>query len=149
MMSPAASPVGAEPPRRAAAARLARFTPAAASEILGLSPGELDRWDRACAELRLAASLTFPDLLALAVVAEASRRLGAGAGDFSLGLCRLFEAMAAQADVERLDEHVALVGRDFARLARARDDHIRCTGDGFIVVALAPILAGLRGQVFP
>jgi hypothetical protein len=148
-MSPAASPVGAEPHRPATAAPAARFTPAAACEILGLTPGELDRWDRACAALRLAASLTFADLLALAVVAEASRRLGAGAGEFSLGLCRLFEAMAEQADAERLDEHVALVGRDFARIARLKDDHIRCAGDGFIVVALAPILAALRGQVFP
>jgi len=148
-MSPAASPVGAEPPRRAAAASIARFTPGAACEIVGLTPGELERWNRACAALRLAASLTFADLLALAVVAAASRRLGAGAGDFSLGLCRLFEAMAAQADTDRLDEHVALVGRDFARVARLRDDHIRCAGGAFIVVPLAPILADLRDQVFP
>jgi hypothetical protein len=124
------------------------FTPAAACEILGLSAGELERWDRAYAALRLAASLTFADLVALAAVAEASRRLGDGAGAFTLGLCRLFVAMAEQADVERLDEHVALVGRDFARIARLRDDHIRCAGDGFIVVPLAPILADLRDQVF-
>ncbi|HEX3405629.1 MAG TPA: hypothetical protein VHS81_00195 [Caulobacteraceae bacterium] len=110
---------------------------------------ELERWDRAFAALRLAASLTFADLVALAVVAEACRRLGPGTADFSLGLCRLFEAMSETSNVEQLDAHVALVGRDFARVARLKDDHIRCAGDGFIVVPLAPILAGLRDQVFP
>ena len=146
-MCPAASPAGAEAPRAGAAPGV-RFTREAACEILGLAAHELDRWDRALAALRLAPSLTFADLVALAVVAEASRRLGAAAGDHTLGLCRLFEALAEPADAERLGEHVALVGRDFARVARAKDDHIRCAGDGFIVVPLAPILADLRDQVF-
>jgi len=148
-MSPAASPAGAEPLDRARPTPTARFTAAAACEILGLPAGELDRCDRALAALRLAASLSFADLVGLAVVAEASRKLGPGAADFSLGLSRLFVALADAAEVERLDEHVALVGRDFARVARLKDDHIRCAGDGFIVVPLAPILADLRDQAFP
>jgi hypothetical protein len=146
-MCPAASPAGAEALRDGAAPG-ARFTREAACEILGLEAHTLDRWDRASAALRLATSLTFADLVALAVVAEASRRLGADTGDYTLGLCRLFVALAEPADAERLDEHVALVGRDFARVARLKDDHIRCAGDGFIVVPLAPILADLRDQVF-
>jgi hypothetical protein len=146
-MCPAASPAGAEA-SRAGATPGARFTREAACEILGLEPHELHSWDRASAALRLATSLTFADLLALAVVAEASRRLGAATSDYGLGLCRLFVALAEPADAERLDEHVALVGRDFARLARAKDDHIRCAGDGFIVVPLGPILAGLRDRAF-
>ena len=146
-MSPAASPAGAEPTDAAGAAAVA-FSPEAACEILGLSAGELARWDRAFAALRLAASLTFSELVALAVIGEASRRLEARAGAFTLGLCRLFVTLAEQADIERLGEHVALVGRDFARLARLKDDHIRCAGDDFIVVPLAPILADLRDQAF-
>ena len=142
-MSPAASPAGAEPTDAAVA-----FSPEAACEILGLSAGELARWDRAFAALRLAASLTFSELVALAVIGEASRRLEARAGAFTLGLCRLFVTLAERTDVERLGEHVALVGRDFARLARLKDDHIRCAGDDFIVVPLAPILADLRDQAF-
>ena len=147
-MYPAGSPVGAKPPRADGGGPGVTFSPEAACGILGLPTAELDRWNRALAALRLAASLTFSDLVALAVVAEASRRLGAGADAFALGLCRLFVAIADEADVERLDEHVALVGRDFARIARLKDDHIRCAGDGFIVVPLAPILADLRDQVF-
>ena len=148
-MCPAALPVGAEPERRPAEPGLGPgFAPAAACEIVGLSPAELERWGKATAALRLAPSLTFAELLALAVVAEASRRLGAGARDFELGLCRLFVAMAERADLERLDDHVALVGRDFARVARLRGDHISCAGDGFLVIPLGPILAGLRDRVF-
>ena len=124
------------------------IAPAAASEIVGLTPAELDRWDKAIAALRLAPSLTFADLLALAVVADASHRLGERARDFELGLCRLFVAMADRADLERLDDHVALVGRDFARVARLKGDHISCAGDGFLVIPLGPILAGLRDRVF-
>lgn len=141
-MSPAASPAGADRPR-------ASFTPAAACEVLGLAPADLARWEPAIAALRLAASLSFAELVALAVVAEASRRLGEGAGDYALGLCRLFEAMGAAPEPERLDDHVAIVGRDFARLARVKEGHLRCEGDGFIVVALRPVLAELRDQVFP
>jgi hypothetical protein len=150
-MCPAGSPAGAEraAPSDAAATEATGFTPAAACEILGLTAGELDRWDRAGAALRLAESVTFADLLALAVMAEASRRLGAGVEDFALGLCRLFVALAERTDLERLDDHVALVGRDFARVARLKGDHISCTGDAFIVVPLGPILADLRDQVFP
>jgi len=144
-MCPAALPVGAEPERRRAEAG---FAPATACEIVGLTPAELERWGKAIAALRLAPSLTFADLLALAVVAEASHRLGARARDFELGLCRLFVAMADQSDLERLDDHVALVGRDFARVARLRGDHISCAGDGFLVIPLGPILAGLRDRVF-
>jgi hypothetical protein len=144
-MCPAALPVGAEPERRGAELG---FAPAAACELVGLTPAELDRWGRAIAALRLAPSLTFADLLALAVVAEASHRLGARGRDFELGLCRLFVAMADQSNLERLDDHVALVGRDFARVARLRGDHISCAGDGFLVIPLGPILAGLRDRVF-
>jgi hypothetical protein len=43
---------------------------------------------------------------------------------------------------------VALIGRDFARLAGIRGDHVRCVGDDFIVVPLRPILAALRDRVF-
>ncbi len=150
-MCPAGSPAGVERAERPriVAREPTGFTPAAACEILGLTAGELDRWDRAGAALRLAESLTFADLLALAVMAEASRRLGAGVEAFTLGLCRLFVALAERTDLERLDDYVALVGRDFARIARLKDDHIRCAGDDFIVVPLAPILADLRDQVFP
>ena len=146
-MCPAASPAGADTPHAGAAPGV-RLTREAASDILGLEAPELGRWDRALAALRLATTLTFADLMALAVVAEAARRLGAAADDYTLGLCRLFTALAEPADAERLGEQVALVGRDFARVARAKDDHIRCAGDGFIVVPLAPILADLRDQVF-
>jgi hypothetical protein len=150
-MCPAGSPAGAERAARPSspAGKPRGFTPAAACEILGLTAGELNRWDRAGAALRLAESLTFADLLALAVLAEASRRLGAGVEDFALGLCRLFVALAERTDLERLDDHVALVGRDFARVARLKGAHIRCAGDAFIVVPLGPILADLRDQVFP
>jgi hypothetical protein len=139
-MCPAALPVGAE-----AEPGLA---PAAACEIVGLTQAELDRWDKAITALWFARSLTFADLLALAVVAEASHRLGGRAQDFELGLCRLFMAMADRGDLERLDDHVALVGRDFARVARLRGDHISCAGDGFLVIPLGPILARLRDRVF-
>jgi hypothetical protein len=125
-----------------------RFSQEAACEILGLEAHELDRWDLVRAAPSLARTLSFADLMAVAVVAEASRRLGAAASDYGLGLCRLFVALAEPADAERLDAHVALVGRDFARVACLRDDHIRCAGDGFIVVPLAPILADLRDRVF-
>jgi hypothetical protein len=117
--------------------------------MLGLPPAELDRWERANAALRLAASLTFADLLALAVVAQASRHLGARVGAYTLGLCRLFVAMTDAGDLEHLDDHVALVGRDFARIARLKGDHIRCAGDGFVVVPLGSILDDLRGRRFP
>lgn len=148
-MCTAASPVGADAEGRGADPVLGPgIAPAAACEIVGLTPAELERWGKATAALRLAPSLTFADLLALAVVAEASRRLHAGAGDFELGLRRLFVAMAERADLERLDDHVALVGRDFARVARLRGDHISCAGDGFLVIPLGPILAALRDRVF-
>jgi hypothetical protein len=151
-MCPVGSPVGAERadwPNIAAAEPADGFTPAAACEILGLPPGQLERWDKAIAALQLAPSLTFADLLALAVMAQASRRLGADVEDYALGLCRLFVALAERTDLERLDDHVALVGRDFARVARLKGDHIRCAGDAFIVVPLGPIVADLRDQVFP
>lgn len=144
-MCPAALPVGAEPERRRAEPG---FAPAVACEIVGLSPAELERWRKATTALRLAPSLTFADLLALAVVAEASRRLGARADDFELGLCRLFVAMADRPDQERLDDQVALVGRDFARVAQLKGDHISCAGDGFLVIPLGPILGALRDRVF-
>ena len=151
-MCPAGSPAGAEParerPASAAAAPAARFTPASACDILGLEAGELEQWERASAALRLAASLTFADLLALAVVAEAARRLGDGVGAFGLGLRRLFTTLADRTDLERLDDHVALVGRDFAQVACLKGDHVRCAGDGFIVVPLGPILADFRDRAF-
>jgi hypothetical protein len=121
MMSPAASPAGAD------------ATP------------ELARCRRA---LELAPSLSFAEIVALAIVGDASHRLGAGVERFELGLARLFTALAAHDCLDRLDDHVALVGRDFACLAQIKVDHIRCADDGFIVVPLGPILAELRDRVF-
>jgi hypothetical protein len=151
-MCPAGSPAGAEPaPERLSAVAVepaAWFSPAAACDILGLQAGELERWERASAALRLAEALTFADPLALAVLAEAARRLGDGVGAFGLGLRRLFTTLAERDDLERLDDHVALVGRDFAQLARLKADHVRCPDGGFIVVPLGPILADLRDRAF-
>jgi hypothetical protein len=112
---------------------------------------ELERWEHAIeAETgrRLAASLTFADFIGLAILREASWRLGARVRDFNLGFGQLFEILGARADIESLDDFAALVGRDFARLAKLRKIHLRCVQDDFVVVPLRPILADLRDQVF-
>jgi hypothetical protein len=92
--------------------------------------------------------LWLEEIQALAVVGEAARRLGPMANAFEPGLGRLFAALAERDGVERLDDHVALIGRDFASLARMKGDHIRCAGDSFLVIPLGPILAALRDRVF-
>jgi hypothetical protein len=128
-----------------------RFSRVAACRLVELAPSELARWEWAAQRetgLRLPASLAFHDVIALAVLAEISRRVGARAGAFTMGLAQLFAALAERTCIERLDGHVALVGQDFARLAELRTDHVRCVGDDFIAVPLDAILADLRDQVF-
>jgi hypothetical protein len=142
-MCPVESPPGVERPA------LAGLSRTAACRLIGVSPSALGRWERSVASgVSLPASLAFADLLALAVLRELTARLGAGADDFSAGVAQLFAVLAARADLERLDDYVALIGHDFARLAELRSDHVRCVGDDFIVVALHPILASFRDQVF-
>ncbi len=128
-----------------------RFSRAAACRLVGLAPTELARWERAARReigLRLPASLACSDLVALSVLRAVFTRVGKRAGAFTTGLAQLFTALAERTDIERLDDHVALIGRDFARLARLRSGHVCCAGDDFIVVPLHAILADLRDQVF-
>ena len=155
-MCPAASPAGPDPMTALVReieqdeGRSACFARAAACRIVGLTLPELEAWERALGDeagLRLATSLTFADVLALAILREASWRLGASVTAFTLGLGQLFEILGARPDVERLDSHAALVGRDFARLAELRKIHLRCAGDDFVIVPLLPILGNLRDQV--
>ena len=155
-MSPFESPVG--PDRQRAEARVGsvdasppRFSRLAACRLTGLAPSQLARWERAAGEevgLILPPSLTFADLLALAVLGDVSRRVGARLSLFTAGLAQVFEVLAGRTDLDRLDDYVALIGRDFARLAESQNDHVRCVGDAFIVVALHPILTALRDQAF-
>ncbi len=91
-------------------------------------------------------ALAFANVLAIAVVREASRDGRAGA--FTLGLGQLFQILAARPDVEHLDDYAALIGRDFARLAQLRGVHVLCKREDFVVIPLRPILADLRDQVF-
>jgi hypothetical protein len=141
-MCPVESPAGADraPPR---------FSRGAACRIVGLAPSDLARWEDAAgreAGLRLPASLSFADLVALAVLREVSRQVGARLDDFAVGLAELFTALAERTDVGRLNDHVALVGCHYARLAPLPSDHVRCVGDGFIVVPLCAVLRDLHDQ---
>jgi len=130
----------------------ARFSRRAACRIVGLARSDLERWERA---IRRSGgrpwpeALAFADLVALAVLREAMGRLDACAGAFAIGLGRLVEALRARSDVETMDDHVVLLGGDFARLAQVRSEHVRCSVGDFVVVWLRPILAELRDQVFP
>jgi hypothetical protein len=156
-MCPVESPAGADgPAARVRSASLngrmrVRFSRAAACRLVGLEPSELARWERTASReigLRLPASLAFPDLVALSALRAVFNRVGKRAGAFTTGLAQLFTALAERTDIERLDDHVALIGHDFARLARLRSGHVCCAGDDFIVVPLRTILADLRDQVF-
>ncbi len=91
----------------------------------------------------------FSQVFALAARREAVRRLGSLACDFGLGLELIAHALGDAADVERLERCTLLVGRDYARLAEVRSDHLSCKTGDFVVVPLRPILATLRDQVFP
>jgi hypothetical protein len=156
MMCPAVSPAGADPgtpSRRSEPATepSPSFTRAAAASIVGLAPSELSGWERslrAQAGFDLGSTLNLADLVALAAMGVAAWRLGGRFEEFAHGLAQLFQALRDLADVERLDDHVAIVGRDFARIAELRGDHVRCAGDAFLVIPLAPILASFRDQVF-
>jgi hypothetical protein len=129
----------------------ARFTRAVACHFIGMAPSALDGWEQAArreADLVLPERLAFSDVLALAVVAEASRRLGARLDNFTVGLAQLFALLAQHPGVERLDGRAALIGHGFARLADLRSPHLHCGGEDLIVAPFRPILASLRDQVF-
>ncbi len=143
----AASPAGAEPSPAPTG-----FSRADACTVVGLTCADFDQWERALsaeAGVQLTPTLAFADLLALAILRAVIERLGWRAGAFTLGVGQLFQGLGTRPDLERLDDYAALVGRDFARLAELRSDHVRCSGDEFVVVPLGPILARLRDQVFP
>jgi hypothetical protein len=128
------------------------FSRAIACEITGIEPGDLERWERSLSSetgLQLADVLSFSDLVSLAVLRVAHRNLGPSAWEFSLGFGQVFGALRAMPNVETLDAYAAVIGRDFARLATMRTDHLTCTHDDFVVIPLRPILADFRGQAFP
>jgi len=141
-----------EPPggERAADRWPRRFSRALACQIAGLDQEMLARWEQAAVEAGappLASGFSFPDVLAFAVLRDLSDRLGDNLDAFTVGLVRLFAALTERGDVERLDGHVALVGRDFARVAELRGGHVRCVGGDFAVIPLGPILKELRDRV--
>jgi hypothetical protein len=150
MMCPVASLAGADaapPPSRRFESSLSTFARADAARIVGVAPARLTDWERslwARADLDLGPSLTLADLVALSVLAIAARHLG----EFTPGFAGLFQALRDRPDIERLDDHVALVGRDLACIVELGRNRVRCAGDDFLVIPLAPILTGLRDQVF-
>jgi hypothetical protein len=134
-----------------------RITPAIlfsrdlACDIAGVTPAEVERWEQAFG-LQFGAqrdgSLSLRDVLGLCVLRELASRLGARLWAFGPGFAQLLNALAQADEPDRLDDHVAIVGPDYARLCQARADHLRCAGDGFLTVSLGPLLADLRDQVF-
>jgi len=127
------------------------FSRDAACRFVWMAPSALAGWEAAARRetgLALPERLTFSDVLALAVVAEASRRLGARLDSFTVGLSQLFSILAERAGGESLDGRVALVGYGFARLADLRSHRLHCGGEDLIVVPFGPILASLRDQAF-
>jgi len=154
-MCPVASPVGADGGRGEGGAPLrpraagAVFSRVAACRIVGFAPSALKRWEKALADEAgrpRPAVFTVFDLLALSVIREVETRLGDRASGFTVGLGEVFGLLSAQVDLQRLDPFAVLVGPDFARLAELRADHVRCVGDGFVVVPFNPILEDLRGR---
>jgi len=128
-----------------------RFSRAVACDLIGLAPSALAGWEAAARRetgLILPDRLAFADVLGLAVVAEASRRLAARLDSFIVGLAQLFAILTEHADAEHLDGRAALVGHGFARLVDLRDRHLHCGGEDLIVAPFLPILATLRDQVF-
>jgi hypothetical protein len=153
-MCPAERPTGAEAARPlarpAVAASKARFSRAAAAQIVGLAPSALSRWEDlllAQAGFALGEALSVADLVSLAVLSATVRCLGASAEDFAIGHARVFEALCGRPDVERLDAYVALVGRDSARLTDQYDE-ARCAAEDLLIIPLRPILADFRSQAF-
>jgi hypothetical protein len=152
-MCPVESPTGADPALRLGPAQAAPspgFSRASAAQIVGLAPSTMRRWEDVLLDqvsFDLDSPLTFADLVALAVLSATVRCLGAGADEFAFGIARVFEALRDRTDVERLDGHAALVGRDSARIAE-RYDHEMCAAADILVIPLRPILADFRGQAF-
>jgi hypothetical protein len=152
-MCPVESPVGAEAtpaPDLAEGGVGTGFTRAAAARIVGLAPSELHRWERLLlkrAGFTIGPTLTLADLVALAALSVTERCLGAGAKEFAVGHARVFEALRARADVERLDGFTALVSRNSARIAE-RYDTDSCAAADILVIPLRPILADFRSQAF-
>ena len=147
------SPTGADPTRESGPAEAAPgrgFSRAAAARIVGLAPSALSRWERVLfdrAGLELGATLTFADLVALAVLSATERCLGAGTDAFAAGHAQVFDLLRDRADVEHLDGYAALVSRDEGHIAE-RYDHEICATTDILVIPLRPILANFRGQAF-
>ncbi len=123
-----------------------------ARRIVGVPISTLLDWERYAAPRTGAADtppFTFSDLLALAVTREMAGQLGPALGDHAFGVGQLFDLLAAQPGVDRLDDHSAIVGRGFARLGKVRHMHVSCETRDFVVVPLGPLLSDFRDQVFP
>jgi hypothetical protein len=128
------------------------FSRGDACRIVGVSISTLLDWERFAAPRTGAANeppFTLSDLLAFAVTREMVGQLGPALGDFTFGLGQLFDLLAAQPGVDRLDDHSAVVGRDFARLCKVRDKHVSCHTRDFVVVPFRPVLSDFRDPVFP
>ena len=155
-MCPAASPAGADrlPAPSQGEAATQPSSPAlsrpAAAGIVGISLLELRRWERllSVAGFKLGVEIGTADLVSLAVMRVAVRRLGGRADPFALGFGQLFQALRRRADVERLHDHAALVGRDFARIVELGAGRVCCAGDDFLVIPLREILGDLRDRAF-
>lgn len=123
-----------------------------ASRIVGVPISAFLDWERFAAPRTDVASepaFTFSDLLAFAVTREMADQLGPAVGDYAFGVGQLFDLLAAQPNVDRLDDHSAVIGRGFARLGKVRDKHVSCATRDFVIVPLRPLLADFRDQVFP
>jgi hypothetical protein len=150
-------PVTALAPSRAHSAPAAerpaqRFSRGDACRIVGIPISTLLDWERYTAPRTDAPNelpYTFSDLLALAVTREMAGQLGPALDDFAFGVGQLFDLLAAQPSIDRLDDHSAVIGRDFARLGKVRDNHVSCGTADFVVVPFRPVLSDFRDQVFP
>lgn len=129
----------------------AEFPLPTACRLVGLTPAQLARLERAVSDAtgwRPSQSLTFADLVALAVVREVLHQLAGRIDEVTVGLAELFVALASRRDVERLSDHVAVVGRAFARLVAMPNDEPESIEGAVVVIPLRPILAAFRDQVF-
>jgi hypothetical protein len=131
--------------------RSARFSADEICGLLDLAPDWLSQWrlDRLIptGEDRGSSPFTLADILSIAVTQEISARADIHLESYAEGLGWLVQALAA-ADVERLDDVMAIVGPRSAELWDRGQQRIRAVPSDWVAIPLGPILSNLRDRVF-
>jgi hypothetical protein len=128
-----------------------RFIPSQACVIAGVAPASLRSWEAQVGRSISQSgdgSLSLSELIGLCVIRELAARVGDRITDFRAGIAQLFDTLATRPDLESLDGHTAIVGRDLARLCELKSHHVTFADDGYLAVPLHPLLAELRDRVF-